>query len=145
MSGCFEVHQSPLPPVGSLQKAGWGPDDGEMKEAYGIGSPRLLFLEWVCPLAPTSALFFLKCSTGRRLLNMTNLWTWRMSRRSSPVLTHYHNYYRNCSAAVSFSLQVRAEASQSWLARAISAGASLAGAGGVKRSGAVTSHSTLMC
>lgn len=64
-----------------------------------------------------------------------------MSRRSLPLLTHYHNYYRNCSAAVSFSRQVRAEASQPWLARAISAGASLAGDNGVKRSGAVTSHS----
>lgn len=38
-----------LPPVGSLQKGSWGPDDGAirrrggMKEAYGIGSPTLYF------------------------------------------------------------------------------------------------------
>lgn len=34
-------------------------------------------------------------------------------------LTHYRNYRRVCSAAVSFSLQVKAEASQSWLTQAI--------------------------
>lgn len=33
--------------------------------------------------------------------------------------THYHSYHHDCSAAISFSLQVRAKAAQSWLTQAV--------------------------
>lgn len=93
MRGCFEVHQSSFlffssffSSFGSLQEGSWSPDDGtvrrrgEMKEAYCHGvAARSVLLDWVLPSCTHITLVFPKCSTSRRMFEMTKPWTWRMS------------------------------------------------------------------
>lgn len=111
MRGCVEVHQSysflfllaPSKKAVRAQMMELIAKEGEWKRLIPLCSC-LKCIAWVG--APTSALF----SSCRTMFEMTTPWTQLVIF----PLTHHHNYHCDCSDAVSFSLQVRAEASCSW-------------------------------